>query len=75
MRIVKQDIKKFYLQTFTIASPNTGFGTIYKGSSVTTYPISTGGNIGDSVTGKNRSDLTNWTEVWAIKSYQNQLAK
>ena len=59
MRIVKQDIKKFYLQTFTIASPNTGFGTIYKGAAVKTYPIGTGGTIGDCVTGKNRSELTN----------------
>ena len=71
MRTVKQDKNFCYLQTFTIAAPNTGFGTIYKGSAVATYPIGTGANIGDCVTGKNRSELTNWTQVWAIKLYQN----
>merc|ERR1711953_305577 len=41
---------RFDFNTFTIASPNTGFGTIYKGSSVTNYPIGTGATIGDCIT-------------------------
>merc|ERR1711953_462465 len=41
---------RFDFNTFTIASPNTGYGTIYKGSTVTTYPVGTGATIGDCVT-------------------------
>merc|ERR1712241_642280 len=41
---------RFDFNTFTIASPNTGFGTIYLGSSITTYPLGNAANIGDCVT-------------------------
>lgn len=38
------------LNTFTIAAPNTGGGTIFKGSTITTYPLGYGATIGDCVT-------------------------
>ena len=43
-----------YFQTFTIAAPNTGGGTIFKGSTITTYPLGYGATIGDCVTGKTK---------------------
>merc|ERR1712141_756647 len=41
---------RFDFNTFTIASPNTGFGTLYAGSTLATYPLGTAANIGDCVT-------------------------
>jgi hypothetical protein len=41
---------RFDFNTFTIASPNTGFGTIYAASTIGTYPIGNSANIGDCVT-------------------------
>lgn len=38
---------KLNLNTFQIASPNTGYGTRYKAASKTTYPPGTGAAIGD----------------------------
>jgi len=38
---------RFDLNTFTIASPNTGFGTIYKAGDAAGYPIGTAQAIGD----------------------------
>jgi len=41
---------RFDFNTFTIASPNTGFGTIYAASTIGTYPVGNSANIGDCVT-------------------------
>jgi len=41
---------RFDLNTFTIAGPNSGYGTIFQASSVTTYPIGTAAAIGDCIT-------------------------
>jgi hypothetical protein len=38
---------RFDLNTFTIASPNTGYGTIYKAGDAAGYPIGTAQAIGD----------------------------
>merc|ERR1739844_583562 len=41
---------RFEFISFTISSPNTGFGTIYAASTIGTYPVGNSANIGDCVT-------------------------